>query len=85
MKSVRRKQTVDDAYFEKLYDDTISLYRLDQGDMGETVSGGRQKLGALPRTSVTLLSALAGAWVLILSYVGISAMRERRKNRESTK
>ena len=85
VKSVRRKQTVDDAYFEKLYDDTISLYRLDQGDMGETVSGGRQKLGALPRTSVTLLSALAGAWVLILSYVGISAMRERRKNRESTK
>ena len=45
VKSVRRKQTVDDAYFEKLYDDTISLYRLDQGDMGETVSGGRQKLG----------------------------------------
>ena len=27
-KSVRRKETVDDAYFEKLYDDMVSLYHL---------------------------------------------------------
>ena len=28
-KSVRRKQTVDETYMEKLYDEVIALYRLD--------------------------------------------------------
>lgn len=84
VKSIRRNQTVDGAYFEKLYDDTISLYRLDQGDMGGAVSSGKQELGALPQTSVLLLSALAGAWVLILLYVGFGVLKER-KGQKSTK
>ena len=76
VKSVRRKQTVDDAYMEKLYSDTISLYRLDQlGGQGAS-AGGKADLGELPRTAVILLLSLAGAWAFILLYV---VWRSRRK------
>ncbi|MCQ2519626.1 MAG: extracellular solute-binding protein [Lachnospiraceae bacterium] len=61
-KSVRRKQTVDDEYIEKLFNDTTSLYHLDQITAGNT---GSKDLGPLPSTSVTLLSCLIGAWILI--------------------
>jgi multiple sugar transport system substrate-binding protein len=66
-KSVRRKETVDDAYFTKLYENMNSLYRLDQG--GAAASTGKKDLGPLPGTSVALLSALAVVWVLIGVYV----------------
>ena len=70
VKSVRRKQTIDEAYMDNLYKDTISLYRLDQlGGQGASAAGGKADLGELPRTSVILLSSLAGAWIIILLYV----------------
>ncbi len=53
VKSVIRKQTVDDAYFEKLYGDVTSLYRLDQS--GESVARGKAELGKLPQTAAVLL------------------------------
>ena len=53
-KSVRRGETVDAAYMEKLYDDVTALYRLDQG--GEQSSGsGKAELGKLPGMAVGLL------------------------------
>lgn len=70
VKSVRRKQTIDDAYIEKLYADVTSLYRLDQiGSQDGAAISGRADLGPLPKTSVILLASLAGAWILILLYV----------------
>ena len=77
VKSVRRKETVNDAYFEKLYSDTASLYRLGQ-NRADTVSG-KKELGALPGTAVTLLAALAAAWIVIGAYAAIRAARERRR------
>jgi multiple sugar transport system substrate-binding protein len=74
VKSVRRKQTVDEAYMETLYSDTTSLYRLDQIQTSEQ-SDGKRDLGPLPMTSVILLLVLAGAWVLIILYVGITKIR----------
>jgi multiple sugar transport system substrate-binding protein len=65
-KSVRRKQTVDEAYMEKLQSDILSLYRLDQSS---SINGGRQELGELPAASVILLSSLGGVWCLILLYL----------------
>ena len=79
VKSVRRKQTVDDAYMEKLYDDTISLYRLDQlSGQGTSATGGKADLGKLPQTAVILLSSLAGAWVLIILYVVMQKIKKSR-------
>jgi len=73
-KSQRRKETVDDAYFEKLFGEVTALYRLDQVE-GE---GGKMDLGPLPDTAVTLLAALAVTWALIIVY----CVREYRKSRK---
>lgn len=77
VKSVIRKQTVDDAYFEKLYGDVTSLYRLDQ--RGESVARGKEELGELPQTAAVLLWAMAGTWILILLYL-LLRMAKRKKN-----
>ncbi len=78
VKSVRRKQTVDEAYMDKLYSDITSLYRLDQ--LGsESISTGKADLGPLPGTAKALLMALAGAWLLILVYLGMQTVKNKRK------
>jgi len=76
-KSVRRKQTVDDAYIEKLYDDTASLYRLNQasGRSGMT-SGG--DLGPLPAGSRALLIGLVCVWVLLGAYAITGWVKKKR-------
>ncbi len=77
VKSVRRKQTVDEAFMENLYEETSALYRLDQIESSDT-AGERRNLGALPTPSVVLLSVLAGTWVLIILYVVFSKVNARR-------
>lgn len=82
VKSVRRGQTVDDAYIDQLYSDMNSLYRLDQiGSAGGALASGKADLGKLPGTAVILLSALAGAWVLIILYV-LFQWAKRARNRQ---
>ena len=66
-KSARRKQTIDDEYYEKLFSDTRSLYRLDQIETKAT--GNISDLGKMPKTSVILLITIAISWVLIGAYV----------------
>ena len=73
-KSVRRRQTIDDAYFDKLYKDTAALYHLND----QTASAaGKTDLGPLPRTAVILLGSLAAAWTLILIWVIGQQMKKR--------
>ena len=74
VKSTRRKQTVDEEYMENLYADVTSLYRLDQIEAGR----GKVDLGPLPRTSVILLSCLAGTWILIGAYVIFEAIKNKK-------
>jgi len=64
-KSARRKETIDEAYMEKLFSDTRNLYRLDQ--TGESGSS-RQDLGPLPTESKILLITLAVCWIGFLIY-----------------
>ena len=59
-KSVKRNQTVDEAYLQKLYTDTVSLYRLDQLDAN---TGGKPELGPMPAASVALLATLGAVWL----------------------
>ena len=62
---MNRKETVDDAYMEKLFANVTSLYRI--GEAGKGVSG-KAELGALPGGSKALIIALAVIWVLIDVY-----------------
>jgi len=77
-KSVRRKKEVNEAYFTKLFDDMVSLYRLNMSADGSQTAEGKQELGPLPPTSAALLGALAGTWVLIGLYVIFSALKAKR-------
>ena len=65
-KSTRRGEKVDEKYFDKLFEETSSLYRLDQLVQA---SSGKTVLGAMPTESIILLSVLAGTWVCIGAYV----------------
>ena len=78
-KAVRRGKDVDDAYIGRLYEDVTSLYRLDQLESANTVSGGRTDLGPLPTTSVILLGSLGGVWLLMGLYVVVNAIKKRKK------
>ncbi len=64
VKSVRRRETVDDAYIEKLYSDVSALYRL---EALKTSARGSSESGdmALPAESKTLLSVLAVSWIIL--------------------
>lgn len=83
-KSVRRKQTVDEEYMEKLYADMVALYRLDQiqvTDPGQTNSAQTAPLKPnqepLPKTAVILLSCIGGAWVIMGGYVIFEAVKKK--------
>ena len=75
-KASRRKQPTDDAFYEKLYHDTESLYRLDQIDKQTT--GNIKDLGKLPKTAVILLISLAVSWLLIGAYVVYSRILKKK-------
>jgi multiple sugar transport system substrate-binding protein len=70
VKGARRKQEMNDAFIDKLYDEVRSLYRLDQ------ISGTKQTR-EIPTSSKAVLGLIAGVWVLI----GIFKLREDRKNK----
>jgi len=77
VKSINRKQTVDDEYYETLYAEMTSLYRLDQIGASVNVSAEKAELGPLPKTSVILLSVLGGTWVLIGLYVVLDGVKKK--------
>ena len=70
VKGARRKQEMNDAFIDKLYDEVRSLYRLDQ------ISGTKQTR-EIPTSSKAVLGLIAGVWVLI----GIFKLREAGKNK----
>ena len=76
VKSARRKQNIDDAYYEKLYGDIQSLYRLDQIEQHST--GNIKDLGKMPQTAVILLISIAVSWLLIVAYVVYQAIAKKK-------
>ncbi len=79
VKSVRRGQDISGGYMDQLYDDTSSLYRLDQsGGPGALAASGKKDLGRLPSIAIILLASLAGAWAIIILYVGFCALKRKR-------
>ena len=77
-KGIRRKKTVDDAFIEKLYGDMVSRYHLNPEEVGSANTAVKKDFGALPQTSVILLSALGAAWVLIVVYVIYNEAKKRK-------
>lgn len=84
-KSVRRKETIDDQYFENLYNDMISLYHLDNittptATDSDTTSAINQKtipsFSNLPTDSKILLISIACIWFFIaISFIKKSFKR----------
>ena len=75
--STRRKQAIDDAYFDELYDSIESLYRLDQIEGGGR--DGAVDLGPLPTGAKALLITIAVVWCGIIIYVGREYFSKRKK------
>ena len=74
-KSTRRKQTVDDAYLDKLFAEMTSLYRLDQA---RGVEGGKIVFDGLPVPAVVLLASLAVAWIGIVGYIVMDDLKKKK-------
>ena len=78
-KSVRRHETVDDAYIEQLYEEQTSLHHLNE----TSASGaGKADLGPLPPAARILLGCLAAAWVLILACLLAGKLRSKERTNE---
>ncbi len=75
--SVRRGETVDDAYMERLRSDVTALYRLDQKDIA---ADGKRELGPLPRFAALFLTVLLLTWVFLLLYVLRDFGKRRKKD-----
>lgn len=73
-KSVRRKQTLDAAYWEELFQEVSALYRLDQTGGID----GKAPLGPMPGAAKALLAALAVCWIGMGAYV----LMDKRKKKK---
>ena len=73
-KSVRRKQTVDDAYFDRMFSEVNSLYRLDQRGSS---AAEREDLGPLPAGAKALLGGLVLVWICIAGVFLRQKLRSR--------
>ena len=73
-KSMRRKETVDEAYFQKLFQSTAALYRL-ENTVGTPTDEG------LPAVSVGRLVSLGVIWTGIAAYTVVSYVKKRKNPR----
>jgi multiple sugar transport system substrate-binding protein len=78
VKSVRRKQTVDDKYISKLYDEIKSLYRLDAISVDES-SDGKKELGKLPFESKLLIGIICFIWLFLAIYTIYSKVKAKKQ------
>jgi multiple sugar transport system substrate-binding protein len=78
VKSIRRKQTVDDKYMKDLYERVSTLYHLDELNMK---SGVKINFGALPKGSLALITVIGTVWVAIGAYYVVKLIK-KHKNTE---
>ena len=75
VKGVRKKDTVDDAYIDGIYEEITALYRLDQ--TGSSLVG-KTDLGPLPAESVILLGTLTCIWLIL----GLCVLHNHKKRKK---
>lgn len=77
-KSVRRKETIDDAYMEELFAEMTALYRLNEDAKGLHAME-KSEFGPLPKTAVILLLSLGIVWVVLGIYAAMDIYKKIRK------
>lgn len=75
-RSIRRKQTVDEEYLEKLFGEMTSLYRLDQIQVSDAAPSDP---GPLPTTAVFLLVSLGLCWAGMGAYVLSEYLKKKKQ------
>ena len=76
-KAIERKQTVDDAFFERTFNKMNSLYKLDQySSDSEGIS--EKPLGELPAESKALLFTLGTVWLVLGIYFVFRTIKTRK-------
>ncbi len=80
-RSVRRKENVNDEYFEKLYSKILTAESLDQikPSDGSAVNATDRNLGELPAASKILIGSLTAIWILIALYFAVNFVKKRKK------
>lgn len=73
-KSVRRRQTVDEAYMEALKADITALYHLDEYG---ALAGEQTDLGPLPLASKILLGSLSTVWILLIGLFLVGKFKKK--------
>ena len=66
---------MDEGYFDKLYRDVNSLFRLDQKKMS---ASEKSDLGPFPAAAIVLMVSLCVVWILIGLYVLIGILKKKR-------
>jgi multiple sugar transport system substrate-binding protein len=78
VRTIRRKEDFNDETVQKIYDNMVTMYHLDEIHVdGEW----KKDFGSLPDTAVLLLCTLAGVWLIL----GILALWQRIKSRKMRK
>jgi len=66
--ATRRKTKINDSYFNNLYKEVNSLYKIDSIEVNDNNTGAvdaKDNFGPLPKESVILISLLSSIWVII--------------------
>ncbi len=74
-KAVKNKTEVNDEYLNEVFEETSSLYRLDQ----ISTSSGKVSLGPLPSGAVVLICIVAFCWVGMGIYVVIDKTKKKKR------
>ena len=84
-KSVRRKETVDKKYIDRLFSDVVSLCNLDKeaikdaSDMPDGLFSSEASGKNLPAGSVALITSLAAIWIVLGVYSLLGHRKKRKK------
>ncbi len=75
VKAKRRKQTVDEAWMEKMQADVTGMYHLNEASKAGV---SKVELGKMPVESNILLAVLALVWTIIIIYVATDYLKRKK-------
>lgn len=76
-KSIRRKQTVDEAYMTSLYSKVTSLYALDSIGENNLSENETEEFGEMPTLSVILIVSLVSIWTILAIYTIFQTFKKK--------